>query len=94
MWLVCGIVSVVFCILGLIMSIKKNAKSMYVSICSLVFVVLTLLMEYKIVLNWVNKEDWVALLDVVPSMYSMLTGYVIVLLLVNIVVIGVSKNHQ
>lgn len=94
MWLVCGIVSVVFCILGLIMSIKKNAKSMYVSICSLVFVVLTLLMEYKIVLDWVNKEDWVALLDVVPSMYSMLTGYVIVLLLVNIVVIGVSKNHQ
>ena len=31
------------------------------------FVVLTFLMEYRQILDWVNKEDWSALLDVGQS---------------------------
>lgn len=93
MWLICGIVSVIFSIMSLILLFHKNKKSVYASIGSLVFVALTLLMEYRMVLNWVIKEDWAALLDVVPSMFSMLTGYVIIMIFVNIVVLGVSRNH-
>lgn len=93
MWLICGIVSVMFCIISLILLFNKNKKSMYASICSLTFVVLTFLMEYRMVFNWVNKEDWAALIDVVPFMFFMLTGYAIIMLLVNAVVLSVSRNY-
>lgn len=74
MWIICGIISVVFSIAGWIMTAKKAIKALWASVCSLVFVSLTLLMEYKMVLNWVNKEDWSALFDVVPPMFQILTG--------------------
>ena len=83
MWIICGVLSLVFCILSWIMVTKKSAKTIWASVCSLSFVVLTLLMEYRIVLGWVNKEDWSALLDVVPGMYTVLTRYVIIMLLAN-----------
>ena len=48
---------------------------------------ITLLMEYRMVLNWVNKEDWTAMLDVVLSMFTVLCGYVILLIFANAAVI-------
>lgn len=38
-------------------------------------------MEYRQILDWVNKEDWSALLDVVPFMFLPLGIYVVVMLL-------------
>lgn len=93
MWIICGIASVVLCIIGWIMTWRKNTMSCWAFACSLAFVSLTLLMEYRMVLNRVNKEDWSALLDVVPSMFSMLTRYVIIMLFANIVPIVISKKH-
>ena len=52
--------------------------------CSLTFVSLTLLFEYRMVLDWVTEEDWSAMLDVVPTMSSALTGYVILMIPVNL----------
>lgn len=72
---------------------KISAKALWASVCSLAFVSITLLMEYRMVWNWVNKEDWSALLDVVPSIFPMLTGYVIIMLLANIIpIIAVKKQ--
>ena len=84
MWIVCGIISVVFCVVAWIMTMNKNKKANLASMCSLSFVAVTLLMEYGMVVNWVKKEDWSAMLDVVPSMFPMLCGYVILLLGANI----------
>ncbi len=94
MWIICGILSVMFCVIGWIMNAMKKEKNMVclASVCSLAFVSLTLLMEYKVVLNFVNKEDWGALLDVVPSMFSILTGYVIIMFLANAVLIGMVRK--
>lgn len=80
MWILFGVLSVIFCIIGWIMVSKKKIVSQWASVCSLAFVSLTLLMEYQMVLQWVHKEDWSALMDVVPAMSSLLTGYVIILL--------------
>ena len=66
MWIVCGIISIIFCIMAWIGTINKNKKAILFSMCSLSFVTITLIMEYRMVLNWVKKEDWSALLDVVP----------------------------
>ena len=94
MWIIFGIISVVFCVIGWIMTVKHSSKAPWAAACSLAFVSLTLLMEYKMVFNWVNKEDWSALLDVVPSMFSVLTGYVIVMILANIVTIVSTKRQN
>jgi hypothetical protein len=94
MWMICGIISVVFCIVGWVMTVKKSAKAFWASACSLAFVSITLLMEYRMVLNWVYKEDWSALLDVVPSMFPMLTAYVIIMLLANIFPITAGKKQS
>lgn len=94
MWIICGIISVLFCIAGWIMTAKKTIKALWASVCSLAFVSLTLLMEYKMVLNWVNEEDWSALFDVVPPMFPLLIGYVIVMLLANIIPMILVKKHR
>ena len=61
---------------------------------SLAFGCLTLLMQYKLVFLWVQKGDWNALLDVVPTMFSILTGYVIILLLANIVPLLLVRKQK
>lgn len=91
MWIVCGIISVVFCVVAWIMTMNKNKKANLASMCSLSFVAITLLMEYGMVANWVKKEDWSAMLDVVPSMFPMLCGYVVLLLCANIPVFVKNK---
>ncbi len=91
MWIVCGIISVVFCVIAWIMTMNKNKKANLASMCSLSFVAITLLMEYGMVVNWVNKEDWSAMLDVVPSMFPMLCGYVVLLLIANIAALVKNK---
>ncbi len=93
MWIAAGIMSVIFCMLALGMSIKKNGKACWASACSLSFVAITLLMEYRLILNWVNKNDWNALMDVVPSMYGFFCRYVVIMLILNAVVI-VLNNRQ
>lgn len=95
MWIICGVLSVIFCVIGWIMVSKKKKNTACVfSACSLAFISLTLLMEYRIVLDWVNTEDWTSLMDVVPSMFSILTGYVIVMFLANAILIGITRKKN
>lgn len=84
MWFVCAGLSLVFCVIAWIMAIKKSNQAVWASGCSLSFVAITILMQYRMVMNWVNNEDWTALMDVVPSMFTVLCGYVIIMILANI----------
>ena len=84
MWIICGILSVLFCVLGWVLFLRKKSSAAWASACSLVFVSLTLLMEYRLVVDWVNKGEWGSLTDVVPTMYSVLAGYIILMFLANI----------
>lgn len=63
---------------------RKKSMAFRAFACSLTFVSLTLLFEYRMVLDWVTEEDWSAMLDVVPTMSSALTGYVILMIPVNL----------
>ena len=63
---------------------KKKSMAFRAFACSLTFVSLTLLFEYRMVLDWVTEEDWSAMLDVVPTMSSALTGYMILMIPVNL----------
>lgn len=94
MWIICGVLSVIFCVLGWVMASRKKVKACWASFCSLVFVSLTLFMEYRMVWYWVNEEDWSALLDVVPSMFYVLTGYVIIMLLANTAAVAMMWKRK
>ena len=91
--LLCFVVSIAFCIIAWIMTIKKNKMVNWASVCSLSFVAITVLMEYRAILEWVHKEDWVALMDVVPSTFPMLCGYVILMILANGILIIKGKTN-
>ena len=94
MWMICGAFSVIFCIAGFCCAAtKKKTMAYWAPACSLAFVSLTLLMEYRQVLNWVNKEDWSALLDVVPFMFLPLSIYVAVMLFTNVLLISSIKKR-
>lgn len=94
MWIATGIMSVIFCVIAWGRAAKKCPGTNWASGCSLAFVAITLLMQYRMVLHWVNKEDWSALMDVVPSMSTILCSYVIIMLLVNAVILVVNKRQQ
>ena len=98
MWIIFGSLSII-CTLTSCLSIFKSQEKLrayWFSILGLVFTVLTLLAGYQLVSNWVKHEDWSALLDVVPSMFTILTIYVITMLTANIIALilirGKSKN--
>ena len=57
MWIICAALSIIFHVIGWILVSKKKIATCWASASSLAFVTLTLLMEYKIILNWVNTED-------------------------------------
>lgn len=51
MWIITGIVSILFCFIAIGMAVKKKQKAVLASICSLSFVAITLLMQYQLVLK-------------------------------------------
>ena len=83
MWLVCALLSGIFTVLNWVWTAKEHKKARRALVCALSFGVLTLLMEYRQIFNWVGREDWSALMDVVPATFSKLVGYVILLLVLN-----------
>ena len=93
MWMVTGMISIIFCAIAWGITAKKSKKADWAVLCSLSFVIITLLMEYRMAVNWVNKEDWSALMDVIPSMFPIMCGYVIIMLLANIGVIIIRKRQ-
>ena len=94
MWMITVFLSVVFCAVGYIIVLKKNMGVCWASAGSLVFVLLTLLVEHKMILGWVVKEDWSALLDVIPGMFSITSAYVIVLFIANACLISMARKKH
>ena len=92
MWIMTVILSLFFCCAAWVMLGKKNKKLYWASTCSLSFTVITLHLEYKMVLDWLNMGDYSAMLDVMPTMFPMLTLYVILMLIGNAVPVALAKK--
>lgn len=83
MWMITGMISVIATIIALLMAVNQNKKKVYISVIAITFLAITLLLQYNQVYIWVMKEDWSALMDVIPSMISILCGYTVIILLAN-----------
>ena len=91
MWLLCGAVSLIFTALTLILSFRGKDGGDWAAICAVSFTAITLLLEYKMAVVWVCREDWAALADVLPTMFTALTGYVILQILLNAISLAVRR---
>lgn len=92
MWLLCMGLSVVLTMVAFVLVLRKRDKAIWASVSSLVFVIVSLLFEYKMVLDWVNKNDWTAMLDVIPTTFVMLCIYAVVIVFINVLIILKSKK--
>ena len=82
MWLLFGPLAIIFAVLNVIWTLKhKEAK--WFRYFSLSFTILTLCDEYNQVSQWVVKEDWSALLDVIPYTADGICGLAIASILIN-----------
>ena len=94
MWLICGAVSLIFTVLTLILPFRGKDGGDWASICALSFTAITLLLEYKMAVEWVCREDWTALADVLPTMFTSLTGYVILQILLHALALGIRRKKR
>lgn len=83
MWIVCMLLSVVLTVLNWMYAARGSRNYVWAAVGAFCFTVLTMLMEYRQILGWVNHGDWVALQDVVPSMFPILTVFAILMLCAN-----------
>jgi len=93
MWIILGAIAMVATLINLYMfKAEKNYK--LAMTIGLSFTALTLCAEYSAVSAWVQKEDWSALLDVVPMMEKALWFLTIVSILLNIVPIFLELKNK
>lgn len=82
-------------IIGFIFARKKNIYfviSLFISFITSVFMQYIM---YADVCGWVLKEDWSALMDVIPTMKNVIFYYFIVMLCVNFIsIIIYVKKHK
>ena len=94
MWILFGALSVISLVIALCLASKRNSKACHLSFASLVFISLTLLMEYKLVADWVINGDASAIIDVVPYMFTPLLIYVIIMVILNLLVLYLVRKKR
>ena len=83
MWILFGFVAIVATVLNLYLYAKHKDYKLAMAL-GLSFTALTLCAENSMLSNWVEVEDWAALLDVVPTLEKSLWILTIISILLNI----------
>ena len=94
MFLVLGIIAIVATVLNLYLyKVGKDYK--LAMAMGLSFTALTLVAGYSMISGWVKVKDWAALLDVVPTMTTVLWVLTIISILLNTIPILLElKKHD
>lgn len=92
MWIFLGIVAIITAILNVIWTIRQK-DTKWLQFISLAFTALTICAQYSMVKKWVLEEDWSALLDVVPSMTSVLWIFVFASIVTNSIALFIKKER-
>lgn len=83
MWLILGFIAIAATFINLYMYITGKDYKLAMAM-GLSFTALTLCAENSLIANWVEVNDWAALMDVVPTMEKALWFLTIVSILLNI----------
>lgn len=93
MWLLFGVIAIIVTFVNLYLYIKGKNYHLAMAI-GLSFTSLTLVASYNMVSDWINNQDWVALLDVVPTMSRAFWILTIISILLNIMPIFLTLNKK
>ena len=78
-WLLLGALAFLLALVNLALALLGNGRGQNALLFgSLACGVLAMLEEYRLAVEWVQKEDWSALMDVLPAMELVLTAAVFV----------------
>lgn len=94
MWLLCGAISGFLTILTLILTLRRKNGADWTSISALSFTAITLLFLLKMDVHWVCREDWTALIDVLPTMFPYAAGFVTIQILLNALALGIRRKNE
>ena len=92
MWLLCGAISGFLTILTLILTLRRENGADWASISALSFTAITLLFLLKLDVDRVCREDWTALMDVLPTMFQCAAGFVTIQILRNALALGIRRK--
>lgn len=93
LFMIFGVIAIVATFINLYMyKVGKDYK--LAMAIGLSFTALTLSAEYSLVSEWVEVEDWAALMDVVPGMERALWFLTIVSILLNIAPIFIERKGK
>ncbi|MBM7602661.1 hypothetical protein JOC75_000631 [Metabacillus crassostreae] len=93
MWIILGVIAIVVTCINLYMYAAGKDYKLAMAM-GLSFTALTLCAEYSLVSDWVEVEDWSALMDVVPGMERALWFLTIVSILLNIAPIFLERKGK
>ena len=93
MWIILGVGAIVTAILNVLWTIQKQDAKRFCFI-SLSLTALTACAQYSLVKKWVIKEDWSALMDVVPGMMGVLLVFVIASIIINSISVVLKKHDE
>jgi len=93
MWLIWGLIAILFAILNVYRTMK-NKEAKWFRYLSLSATILTLCAEYSVLNQWVIDKDWSALLDVAPYMTDILWFLSITSIVINSVSLFYKRNIE
>lgn len=93
MWIILGVIAIVATLINLYMYGTGKDYKLAMAI-GLSFTALTLVSKYSMVSNSVKVEDWSALLDVVPTMETVLWVLTIISIILNITPILLELKNK
>lgn len=93
MWLILGFIAIAATFINLYMYITGKDYKLAMAM-GLSFTALTLCAENSLIADWVEVNDWAALLDVVPTMEKVLWFLTIVSILLNIAPILLELKNK
>jgi len=93
MWVIFGVIAIVATLINIYLFSAGKEYKLAMAL-GLSFTALTLCAEYSLVSNWVEVEDWAALMDVVPGMEKALWFLTISSILLNITPIILERKDK
>ena len=94
-WLVCGSLAFLLALVNLAMALQgKKRGHAGLLFGSMACGALTLLEEYRMAVRWVQREDWSALMDVLPGMELILTWALFLGLGLNLAALVLHRRRE
>lgn len=91
MWLIFAVVSVLFSMMHLILTVEHGKRTWFGGLGALIFIILSLLLEGHQILMWVRLEDWTSLAEMYPAQYSTLVTYAILVIIANVILMAINR---